>query len=54
MNPEVYYIDKLPVHVDGMEFALVGISAAVVCLVATIFPAILASRLHPVDALRYQ
>ena len=52
LNPEVYYIDRLPVHTDPMEFVLVGISAVVVCMVATLFPAYLASRMRPVDALR--
>lgn len=52
MNPEVYYIDRLPVNVDPREFALVGIAAVVVCVLATVYPAILGSRLRPVDALR--
>lgn len=53
MDPQVYYIDKLPVNLDPTEFTLVAIASAVVCLLATIFPAVLASRLRPVDALRY-
>ncbi len=53
MNPEVYYIDKLPVHIDNAEFVAVGVAAVVVCVLATIFPAVLASRTRPVDALRY-
>jgi len=53
MNPEVYYIDKLPVHIDNSEFIAVGVAAVVVCVLATIFPAMLASRTRPVDALRY-
>lgn len=52
MNPEVYYIDRLPVNVDPLEFALVGLAAVVVCVLATIYPAVLGSRLRPVDALR--
>ncbi len=53
MNPEVYYIDKLPVHLDPTEFALVGSATVLVCLAATLFPAYQASRVRPVDALRY-
>jgi lipoprotein-releasing system permease protein len=53
MNPEVYYIDKLPVHVDPVDFVLVGVASATICLLATIFPATYASRLRPVDALRH-
>jgi lipoprotein-releasing system permease protein len=52
MNPEVYYIDRLPVNVDPVEFGLVGLAAVVVCVLATIYPAVLGSRLRPVDALR--
>ncbi len=52
MNPEVYYIDRLPVSVDPLEFALVGLASVVVCVLATIYPAVLGSRLRPVDALR--
>jgi lipoprotein-releasing system permease protein len=54
MNPEVYYIDRLPVHIDPTEFALTGVAAIAVCLLVTIYPALLASRLRPVDALRYE
>jgi lipoprotein-releasing system permease protein len=54
LNPEVYYIDRLPVHIDPMEFMSVGISAVLVCLFVTIYPALLASRLRPVEALRYE
>ena len=53
MNPEVYYIDKLPVHLDPTEFAMVGAATVLVCLAATLFPAYQASRVRPVDALRY-
>lgn len=54
MNPEVYYIERLPVHIDAGEFILTGIAAVLICLVITVYPALLASRLRPVDALRYE
>jgi lipoprotein-releasing system permease protein len=54
LNPEVYYIDRLPVHIDPVEFLSVGLAAIVVCLLVTIYPAQLASRLRPVDALRFE
>lgn len=52
LNPDVYYIDKLPVHIDPTEFAVTGIATVIVCLLATIYPAIIGSRLTPLDALR--
>jgi lipoprotein-releasing system permease protein len=54
MNPEVYYIDRLPVNIDPAEFTIVGLAAIGVCLLVTVYPALLASRLRPVDALRYE
>lgn len=54
LNPEVFYMDKLPVHIDPSEFLTVGIAAIVVSLLVTIYPAKVASRLRPVDALRYE
>lgn len=54
LNPEVYYIDKLPVHIDPVEFAIVGVASVLVCVLATLYPAKHASGLRPVDALRYE
>lgn len=54
INPEIYYIDRLPVHVDPVEFAIVGVASVLVCVIATIYPAKHASSLPPVDALRYE
>lgn len=54
LPPEVYYIDRLPVHVSGWDFLAVAISAMVICTVATIYPAYMASKLRPVDGLRYE
>ena len=54
INPDVYYIDRLPVHVDPSEFAMVGLVAIAMSVLVTILPAVLASRLHPLEALRYE
>ncbi len=54
MNPEVYYIDRLPVHVDPAEFAAVGAASLLVSVLATWVPASLAARLRPVEALRHE
>ncbi len=54
MNPEVYYIDQLPVHIDSSEFIFVGAAALIVSFLVTVYPSMLASRVHPVEALRYE
>jgi lipoprotein-releasing system permease protein len=52
LDPSVYYIDSLPVRIDGWQLGLVALSALVLSYLATIFPAVAASRLAPVEGLR--
>ncbi len=54
LDPDVYYIDRLPINVSGWDFLTVAISAFVICTLATIYPAHAASKLRPVDGLRYE
>jgi lipoprotein-releasing system permease protein len=54
LDPDVYYIDRLPVSVDWFDFTLVALSAMVITTLATIYPAVAASRLRPVDGIRYE
>jgi len=52
LDPKVYFISKLPVNVRPTEFIITGIVAILICLLATIFPALYAARLRPSDGLR--
>jgi lipoprotein-releasing system permease protein len=54
LDPDVYYIDRLPINVSGWDYAAVTIAALTICTVATIFPAKQAAQLRPVDGLRYE
>jgi lipoprotein-releasing system permease protein len=54
LDPDVYYVDRLPIAVDAVDYTLVAISAMVITTLATIYPAIAASRLRPVDGIRYE
>lgn len=52
LDPKVYFIDRLPVLLRPHEFALTGAFAMLACVMATLWPALHASRLRPVDAFR--
>ena len=53
LDPEVYYIENLPVNMDGGEFFLIAGIALHISFIATIYPARRASRLLPAAGLRY-
>jgi lipoprotein-releasing system permease protein len=52
LDPKVYFISRLPVNVRPTEFLITGAVAVAICLVATLFPALYASKLRPSDGLR--
>jgi lipoprotein-releasing system permease protein len=54
LDPEVYYVDRLPIEVDPTDYVLVALSAIGITLLATVYPALAASRLRPVDGIRYE
>jgi lipoprotein-releasing system permease protein len=54
LDPEVYYIDRLPISVNGWDFLTVAAAALTICTLSTVYPAFAASRLRPVDGLRYE
>jgi lipoprotein-releasing system permease protein len=54
LSPEVYYVDRLPIAVNYSDYAMVAFAALVITTISTIYPALAASRLRPVDGLRYE
>jgi lipoprotein-releasing system permease protein len=51
---DVYFIKNLPVDMQTQDFVLVCVAAIVITFAATIYPAIRAARLVPLDAIRYE
>ena len=53
-DPTVYYLSKLPAHVDVGETVLIVAMALALSVIATLYPSWRASKLDPVEALRYE
>jgi lipoprotein-releasing system permease protein len=52
--PAAYPFSTLPVQLEWLDVAVIAASAMLICFLATLYPAIQASRLNPVDAVRYE
>jgi lipoprotein-releasing system permease protein len=50
--PDVYFIDRLPVTVNPADVGLIVVGSILIALAATIYPALQASRLEPVEAIK--
>jgi lipoprotein-releasing system permease protein len=51
---DIYYISRLPVKLNGIDFFLVALSAIGISFLATLYPSWQASKLDPAEALRYE
>ena len=54
LDPSVYYISRVPSDLHWSDVSLISISAFLMSLLATLYPAWRASRVNPAEALRYE
>ncbi len=54
MPADVYYISGVPTSVEAGDVGLVALVAFIMCLLATVYPALRAARTDPASALRYE
>ena len=51
--PEAYPFSTLPVQLESSDVILIAVSALVICFLSTLYPSYKASRMNPVEAIRY-
>ncbi len=54
LDPNIYYISALPSDLHWEDVGTIGLSAFLLTLLATLYPAWQASRTQPAEALRYE
>lgn len=51
--PDAYPFSTLPVQLESLDVIVIAISALLICFLSTLYPSYRASRMDPVEALRY-
>ena len=54
LNPEVYFIDHLPVAIQPLDVFWIVTASVAIAVLATMYPSIQAARLYPVEAIRHE
>ncbi len=54
INPAIYFIDHLPVHIEWQDVGVVVLASLAIALFATVYPSRSAAALTPVEAIRHE
>jgi lipoprotein-releasing system permease protein len=54
LDPNVYFLSSLPVKIVGLDLLIIALASILLCFLATLYPAWQASRMDPVEAMRYE
>lgn len=54
LNPEIYFIDHLPVATEAVDIVLTIAASIGIAAIATLYPSMQAARLYPIEAIRHE
>ena len=53
LNPDVYYLNIVPVDLSFIEWIILNISILIICLVSLIIPSIVITRIKPIKSIKF-
>jgi lipoprotein-releasing system permease protein len=53
VSPDVYYIDRLPIHVEPTSVIAAASAGILISIAATLYPALVAARVRPAAGMRH-
>ena len=54
LDPQIYFIDHLPVATQPLDVILIVLASVAIASLATLYPAVQAARLFPIEAIRHE
>jgi lipoprotein-releasing system permease protein len=54
LNPEISFIDHLPVATEALDIVMTIVASIGIAAIATLYPAVQAARLYPIEAIRHE
>ena len=54
LNPETYYVNKVPVYIDLGYIILLNLGTLILCLLMLIIPSIVISKISPVKSIKFE
>ena len=52
LNPDVYYLNQVPIELNVWHWLILNIATLLVCLVSLILPSVVITRINPVKAIK--
>ena len=53
-NPEEYYIDYIPVHIDILTVLILNVGVLLLCFLMLLIPSMIISKISPVKAIKFE
>jgi lipoprotein-releasing system permease protein len=54
LDPQIYLIDHLPVALQPLDVVAIVLASVAIAGMATLYPAVQAARLYPIEAIRHE